>query len=615
MPSSKEIRAGRGNVELGVKDKSGKGLDHFENRISTRMKRFGRRLKNVGLGVGAAGTALMTPLIGASKLFMDVGASISKISKQTGHSVEGVSQLVSVSKSLGIETDDIVGATEELNLRLGEAVADNTGPLADMFKKLGIDAAAMKELPITEQYAQLAETIAGIEDPSFRQFAADEIFGGDAFKIMELLDQGANLRGKLAAAPIMSKEDIENAVKMKRATDAMWAGFMRIVTTVGAALAPVLTEAADFLTGIAKTVQEWAGNNKTLVKWIFGIGSALVAVGGILVGVGVFASVVAAGIGGIATVASGVIAVVGGIASAIAAAAAVVAVPLAIAAAVVGIGAAALHALGLLGGLWAGAKRFFGEILGIAKQTFGGIVDALMSGNLSMAAQIAWQGIKAAALTALVAIQNGWFAFTDRLASVWAEVTAAMKIGWASFNHWLVDKFFKALAKINSWVASNFGMDLLGKANLNKALAGNDALRDRAEANAARQVSDAHDARREARGETWLDRSLRATNADLGRLTKEAADARAAANEAATDDSEDGDNNTPFSYDPSDFNAGLGGAEATARQAKGSFSAAGAQALLAGSTPTARQLKAAEKTAAHVEEIARLARESELVFT
>ncbi len=74
----------------------------------------------------------------------------------------------------------------------------------------------------------------------------------------------------------------------------------------------------------------------------------------------------------------------------------------------------------------------FGELKDIAVETFGGIRDALMAGDMQLAAKILWAGLKLAWGTGVNALMTVWREFRDWFVDMyWDMVTAAAKaLNW-----------------------------------------------------------------------------------------------------------------------------------------------------------------------------------------
>lgn len=371
--SASAVRMGKAFVEIGTK--LGPEFDRGLKEGGAKLKAFGAKVTQVGAGMVASSAAVLAPLTAAVTEFAKVGSQINKIATQTGNSVEEVSKITGAAAQLGIEIDDVVGSMEELNIRLGEAVREGTGPLADTFKALGIDAKEFAALPVTEQYQKLADVLSGIEDRAQRQFLADEIFGGDAFKILPLLEQGgAALADQLANVAAMTTEEAAAAAELSQAWNQLEAVTHRVVTAVGGALAPAVTTLLEMAIPLIDSVVKWIKNNQALVVTVAGVAAGVGALGIVLTTAGGIIAAVGVALSGLGTAIAFLLSPVGLTIAAIAL----------VAAGLAGLIAWIVSASGLLDGL--------GSIFG---ETWNGIMGALLKGDLEAAGEIAMLGLQA----------------------------------------------------------------------------------------------------------------------------------------------------------------------------------------------------------------------------
>ena len=121
MSSTQGIRAGRAFVELFTDDsKLVRGLRNAQKRI----KAFGDRIRGLGLNIAGLGTAMLTPMLGAAKVFSSFGDQVAKMAKRTGLSVGTLSELRFVASQTGTEFESLEmgfpqDAAEHLRCRAG----------------------------------------------------------------------------------------------------------------------------------------------------------------------------------------------------------------------------------------------------------------------------------------------------------------------------------------------------------------------------------------------------------------------------------------------------------------------------------------------------------------
>ena len=92
----------------------------------------------------------------------------------------------------------------------------------------------------------------------------------------------------------------------------------------------------------------------------------------------------------------------------------------------------------------------FAPIIQAAKDTFGGIVDALTSGDMSLAARVMWASLKAAWLEGTAGLNREWLAWKTGFIQVFADAMAALKSAWASTQNWLSNGIIELMGMIDS---------------------------------------------------------------------------------------------------------------------------------------------------------------------
>lgn len=232
----RDIKAGGAYVELMLRDKK------FRDRLAAagqKLRGFARGAAKAGAvmaGAAASGVAFGT------RQFIKLGDELDKMSKRLGETVEGLSELRFAAQATGIEFEDIIGAAEELNIRLGEAAREGTGPLAETFQRLGLDARQLIALPLAERLEVIGEALRGISDNAQRQFAADEIFGGDAFKILPLLtsDIEALRQEARELGMTMTTESAQGAARLSQSLNVLSKQASFFAIEVGSMAAPLI---------------------------------------------------------------------------------------------------------------------------------------------------------------------------------------------------------------------------------------------------------------------------------------------------------------------------------------------------------------------------------------
>lgn len=212
-------------------------------------------LKKAILGVAAAGLGAFGAAIWKS---VDGMSAMAKEAQKIQITTSEMSRLAYIGDQTGVKIDDVVGSVEELRMRMAEASQDGTGPLGLAFKKLGLDAQAMLDLPVSEQLGQVGDALKKL-NASDRQFLADEIFGGDAVRMMGFINQGSEGIKKLSDRAdelgiTMSDSGGKAAGEFKKAWKEMFDVVQGIMDTM---LEPVIRWLAGFFRVMSNAINQW----------------------------------------------------------------------------------------------------------------------------------------------------------------------------------------------------------------------------------------------------------------------------------------------------------------------------------------------------------------------
>ncbi|WP_436714966.1 phage tail tape measure protein [Roseiconus lacunae] len=397
--NKRQIKAGGAYVEIGIRNRIAQGA----RQVEADLKNLGRRVGSFGAGAIGASSAILGPLAAATQGFASMGTEVAQLSERTGVGVRALSELKYAAEQSGVDFGDLGGAMEELNIRLGEAVIDQSGAAADALKKLGLDANALADMPLPERLEVLADAISGISNNAKKQFLADEIFGGDAFKVMGLLNQGADgikgLRQEAESLGLsMGNEQAKSAQQFTKSMNRLWSLLKGVTFTIGGALAPVLTDLVDLISAGTKGFLGFVKENQTVIQVVAGVAAGIGIAGGALVGIGAALTLAGIAVGGLATVFGALLSPIGlGII------------------AVGGLGAAILTYTDLGGAAIQWLKDEFGPLVDSAREAVEGIKAAIQTGDLEKAWQI---------VTELM--QLVWAKMTDKFQDAWDSMVLAV---------------------------------------------------------------------------------------------------------------------------------------------------------------------------------------------
>lgn len=381
------VRAGKAEVEIGIKDRLKKGLDAAQRRLQS----FGKSMSIAGGVVGGFGAGVVGSLTAMATNFASVGDNIHKMSARTGVAAEVLSTLGFAAEQSGADLQTVergfIGMARSL-----KAANDGSKAQVEALDAIGLSAEQLNGLDPAEQFRMIAEGVSGVEDPTVKAALAMELFGKSGQRLIPMLNEGSGgitaLQDEARSLGLEMGGDAANSAaaltdamnRLKRAAGA-------IALVMGESVAPIITEAIGPIVGITKAVVGWMAQNKALVSTVFLAGVAVMGIGAGIAALGLASMAAAAGIGllgsVIAFITSGPV--------------------LAIAATLAVVGAAVylfrdqIQAMGMQ--FWDSiepARQAMTEIFAIVTETFAGIRGALAAGDFSAAARILWLGVQAA---------------------------------------------------------------------------------------------------------------------------------------------------------------------------------------------------------------------------
>ncbi len=277
--SERGIKAGRAYVELGVSDKLTTALRSH----AAKLKAFGSEVASAGRTLTLAGTAMLAPLGMAATKFSRMGDEVAKMAKRTGLSVETLSELRFVASQTGTDFESLEGAFRKMQRSIYDAER-GLSTQTDALRDLGLSVSDLAGQSPEQQFKILANAISAVSDPTRKAALAMSLFGRTGTNLLPMMQQGAAgiemlQRQARELGLTMSTEDAVAAEEftdaMDRAGKAMEMGVFR----VGAALAPLLQELADWISANAKRWGEWVQENRAAI-----VGFAKTAAGVLLVG-------------------------------------------------------------------------------------------------------------------------------------------------------------------------------------------------------------------------------------------------------------------------------------------------------------------------------------------
>ena len=456
MPSARGIRAGRAFVELFADDsKLVRGL----RRAEKRLKAFGDRIRNFGLKIAGLGAAMLAPMLGAAKAFSSMGDQVAKMAKRTGLSVEALSELRFVASQTGTEFESLEMGFRRMQRSIYDA-GRGLSTAKDALADLGLRFEDLDGLSPEEQFKLLGEAISRIEDPTKKAAIAMTLFGRTGTNLLPMFARGAKGIEELQEEArrlglTMSSEDAKAAEDFTDALDKLWKVVKMGVFRVGAALAPVLQQLTDTITGVATKISAWIDQNRQLIVTVMQVAAAILAGGLALAALGTVISGLGSALGVLITVITGVATVFKLLAGVIAFLLSPIGLVIA---AVAALGAYLVYATGMGGKAltWLGEK--FNVLKEDALTAYQGIADALAAGDIALAAKILWLTLKMEWQRGINFLEKVWLNFRNFFIRIgydaWSGLLATVEIVWHALEvGWIETVAFlsKAWTKFTSF--------------------------------------------------------------------------------------------------------------------------------------------------------------------
>jgi hypothetical protein len=440
MSGASNVRAGGAYVELNARDNLSASLA----KAKAQLEAFGKGAKELGSSVMDSGkmvlgfgAAIVGGLGAAAMTFAHIGSELKDMADRTGVSVEALSELQFVFAQTGVSAEDLETSFKKMSKFIVSAAEGSKGA-TELITRLGLSLSDLASASPERQMEMIADAVAKIQNPSERAAVAIELFGRSGTKMLPVLQQGGDalrrMREEAGAMGLTVSMDAANAADvLDDSVGALFATLRKLAFEIGAAVAPMLTEFVNYVRGAVSAVTTWVMANQEFIRYavgigaaILGAGAAMVTLGAVIYGVGSAISTVLAIGSGLYSFFSGLVAFMGAVGNAAIAMWGAILSPTAVVvgalAVVIG---AFLYFSGTIDALVAQFSETFGAISGIVTETFAGIRDALASGDLVAAGQVAMAGLRALIQAAWTGILKLWYGAVYSLAEAWEVITNA----------------------------------------------------------------------------------------------------------------------------------------------------------------------------------------------
>lgn len=447
MASARGIRAGAAYIELFLNDsKLVRGLQN----ASKKLKAFGDAITGWGQKMTAIGAAVTAPLIGSAKAFSEMGDRMAKMSQRTGISVETLSELAYAAELSGADLDTLEGSLRKMQKAI-VAAAEGSESATDALGQLGLTVEDLRGLSPDQQFKLIADRLSQIQSPAVKAALAMELFGKSGTQLLPLMSEGAKGIEALQQQArdlglTMSTEDAKAAEALNDAFDTLWKVVKQGVFVIGSALAPTLKAVSEWIIRTVVTTTAWIKENKNLVVTILKVAAAVLAGGVALLALGAAISALGTIFGALAAVVTGVIVVFKVIIAVISAILTPVGLVIA---AIAALGAYLIYVSGMGGQAlqWLGDR--FADLSDFASESFQGISDALVAGDIALAAKILWLSLKVIWQKGVLELTRLWESLKGGAMKIvyglWYGVQAAWEIGVASVAGIMLKLYYAVL--------------------------------------------------------------------------------------------------------------------------------------------------------------------------
>jgi hypothetical protein len=417
MADSKAIRAGKAFVEFFTEDGQ---LRAGMEKAEKKLRAWGKSVAQIGAGLLVFDGAKVAAGVAAAVGFAEIGTQLQRMSQRTGETTETLSALGYAAQTVGGDLGTIDSALVSVNNFMGQAASGSAEAHLAM-ARLGLDWSKLKQQSPAEQFRSVADGLSRQTSEFVRAQLGAQVLGGAYDQLAPLLRGGSDAidamtsRAEMMGA-VLSGKDAEAAHEFHLALVDLRVMLLRIVTVIGASLAPVLTSVAKILGQILVPVVTWINANRGLVVGLFIAATAGVALGLALMGLSAVLGILATVVGIVTAAFSVMGAVIGFVLS-----------PLGL----IVIGIAAVIAAGVyFSGAWDIIADHVGEAIQEIAEAFdlmfSGIMDALKAGDIKLAMEILTTGVE------LI-----WATMISHLKRAWADFLASMVTDTESFTRHL----------------------------------------------------------------------------------------------------------------------------------------------------------------------------------
>ncbi len=413
----------------GVGEAGARGFGRLSREMeaaNARLAAFSRRVRVAAAAAVAAATAAGVAMIRSGLQTVD---SQAKLAQSLGTTVASIQTLERAGELAGVSMSGIEQATKDLTRRLSQAAA-GTGPAADALDRLGLSANDLIALPLDQRVGAINAAIESFVPAAERAAVAGQLFGEEGSIAMSRIDT-ATLRQAtedvLAFGVVVSEQDADQIERTNDAISRLGLIWRGLSNQLAVAAAPALEAVANAMAAVASRtgplgiairglfdnigrLTTSAVTNVTLHagRWVAGLAAAALSVRGFATALVVLrGALIRTGIGAL----------------------------------IVGVGEL-IYQLSQFVARVGGVGEAFRLLSDLASEVWSRIGLALDAALARMAA--GWEGLKAAALSALDGTVAGVVGFGDRTVAIFQGAYDGAVAIWGSLPGAIGDFAYQA---------------------------------------------------------------------------------------------------------------------------------------------------------------------------
>ena len=230
----------------------GSGLANLERQAVRTAEGMARIVPALGAITGAASLAGLARL---ASQWADFGQKLGFTATRIGISTQQLQGLQGAARLAGSSSEAMTGSLRGLQQTMQDAVGGRNNDAVAMFQRLGISfkGVGYNARSVTEVLPELADKIAGIENPQLQAMIATQLFGGAAEDLLPLLRQGSagirRLTDESVRYGTLSEDGAAKAREFAAAQTRISLAVEGLGLKIGERLVPVLIPLLDRFSG------------------------------------------------------------------------------------------------------------------------------------------------------------------------------------------------------------------------------------------------------------------------------------------------------------------------------------------------------------------------------